>query len=357
MTSTKPNQLAYAKNGKHHAFACIAVLLSTLGCFLAPPASAFESYVIAEHSSQALGTRLIEGGGRQATSLEWLLHSLVSGYAQNGVDGVVGGISAQLDASAQGAVGDIVDQTEGTSEISIHDVLGENPSGSILLLKPIAESEDLSQTLFMQTSAAYDDSRTTVNAGLGIRQLISDKKILLGLTAFYDHEFPYDHQRMSSGGEIRTTVGEVNANYYKELSGWKGPDNSEKAAGGYDIELGIALPYMPSAMLRAKTFAWNGEDGADDLKGNTFSLTGSIVPNLTFELGHTDFNSVEDEQFVKLSYALPFGGKGTTSDDGIVISSKAYELTSMVDKRLEKVRRENKIVKQKLNIGVTFTGY
>lgn len=356
MTDGKLYRGAPAKQNQLHVFTRAVVLSSIIGCLFAPAAGAFESSVIADEFPQSTDARLTEEGRRQSTSLEWLIHSLVSGYAQNGTDGVVDGIGVRLDSGAEGVLGNVVGQ-EGTTEITIHDVLGENPDGSILLLRPITESEDLSQTLFLQTSAAYDDSRTTVNVGLGIRQLISDNKILLGLNAFYDHEFPYDHQRMSIGGEIRTTVGEVNANYYKDLSGWKGPDDSEKALGGYDVEIGLALPYMPSTMLRAKTFVWNGEDGADDLKGNTFSLTGSLFPNVTFELGHTDYNSVEDEDFIKLSYSLPIGGKGTTSDDGIVFSSNAYEFSSMVDRRLEKVRRENKIVKQTLNLGVTFTGY
>lgn len=357
MMDDKPYRSTGVKIGKPNALARAVALSSIMACIWMPAASAFESFEISPESPQSIGARLTQEGGRQSTSMERLIHSLVSGYAQNGTGGVVDGIGVKLDAAAEGALGNVVGESEGTTEITVHDVLGENPDGSILLLRPIAESEDLSQTLFLQTSAAYDDSRTTVNAGLGIRQLINDNKILLGLNAFYDHEFPYDHQRMSVGGEIRTTVGELNANYYKELSGWKGPDDGEKAMGGYDVEIGLALPYMPSTMLRAKTFVWQGEDGADDLKGNTFSLTGSLLPNVTFELGHTDYNSVEDEDFIKLSYSLPFGGKGTTSDDGMVFSTNAYEFTSMVDRRLEKVRRENKIVKQTLSLGVTFTGY
>jgi adhesin/invasin len=38
---------------------------------------------------------------------------------------------------------------------------------------------------------------------------------MLGVNAFYDHEFPYDHGRYSIGLEARSTVGEVNANMYQ----------------------------------------------------------------------------------------------------------------------------------------------
>ena len=38
---------------------------------------------------------------------------------------------------------------------------------------------------------------------------------MLGVNAFYDHEFPYDHGRYSIGLEARSTIGEINANMYQ----------------------------------------------------------------------------------------------------------------------------------------------
>ena len=95
-------------------------------------------------------------------------------------------------------------------------------------------------------SAFYQDNRTTLNAGLGYRRLAFDNTLMLGVNAFYDHEFPYDHGRTSLGFEARTTMGEINANKYwattKDKVGKQG--FTERALDGYDIEGGIALPYM-----------------------------------------------------------------------------------------------------------------
>ena len=82
-------------------------------------------------------------------------------------------------------------------------------------MAPLSDESDIENTLFTQVSAFYTDNRTTLNAGLGYRRLVSDNTLMLGVNAFYDHEFPYDHGRYSMGLEARSTVGEINANMYQ----------------------------------------------------------------------------------------------------------------------------------------------
>jgi len=153
------------------------------------------------------------------------------------------------------------------------------------------------------------------------------------------------------GLEARSSVIELNANKYYGISGWKTGEDSfdEKALDGHDIELSLALPYMPSSKLHHKQFTWNGENGAADLKGKTTSLAinGDVfVPGLGVEIGATDYDNRADVDFAKLTFKYPPPTKTNK-----LFSDQAYAFTSMKDKRLEKVRRENKIVKQKSKQG------
>ena len=156
------------------------------------------------------------------------------------------------------------------------------------------------------------------------------------------------HSVFSSVGiELRSSVIEINSNRYFGISKWKLGQGGleERALGGSDVEVGLSIPYMPGSKLYHKSFRWDGEEGSDHLKGTSTSLaiSGSlIVPGLTLEVGSKYFDNRDRRSFVSLTYAYPSRGVRETP----LFSSEMYKLTSMVDRRLEKVRRENLIVKQ-----------
>lgn len=272
------------------------------------------------------------------------------------------------DKTASGWLTNILSTRQGVTEISFTGITSSEPVWSFLFLRPVTESRDLRDNTFVQSSLFREDGRTTLNFGYGYRRLVFEDKVLLGANMFYDHEFPKDHQRMSLGGEIRTSVGEVNANIYHPLSGWKdeGDDFEEKALGGYDTELALALPYIPSAHFRYKHFCWNGIDEIADLKGNTYSISGSLYDGLTVEAGYTDYSSGygdygkdTSERFVTLTYNIGIGANPVKQATKPRTLSTPYTFESMVDRRFEKVRRENRIIKARRNatFNVTVTGF
>lgn len=273
---------------------------------------------------------------------------------------------ALADQTAQGWLTNILSTSKGVTEISITGITSSEPVWSFMFLRPVSESRDLHDNTFVQSSVFREGGRTTLNLGYGYRKLAFDEKVLLGTNIFYDYEFPYDHQRMSVGGEVRTTVGEVNTNLYRALTKWKdvGGNMEERALGGYDVEVGLAVPYIPSAHMRFKHFCWNGEGNIEDLKGNTFSLTGSLYEGLSLEAGYTDYNSGTNEgrsfeRFLKLGYNVSFGGNDVNRATKPHTIATPYTFESMVDRRFEKVRRENRIMKARRNasFNVTVTGF
>ena len=109
------------------------------------------------------------------------------------------------------------------TEVSITAQQFNKPLFGILTTQPFIQSGNT--TWFYQGSIFRTEEegtmRNTVNLGTGVRELVYDKKVMLGANVFYDHEFPYDHQRVGFGLETRTSVGEINANQYLKSSGIK----------------------------------------------------------------------------------------------------------------------------------------
>jgi adhesin/invasin len=245
-----------------------------------------------------------------------------------------------------------------TVEVSLG--LGDpaKPTGGVLVVSPLSNPKDIYNTTFAQGSVFLNDNRQTVNIGLGHRILELDKKLILGINAFYDHEFPYDHQRTSVGFEARSSIGEINANKYWALTEWKkGRNNAdERALSGQDIEGAIPLPYINWAKASVRHFRWDAYDNLPDLKGNDYSLRAEIpiLPGFSIEAGRRDYKNKSDENFVRLTWS-PKAPADTLKTPQLV-SNEAYTLTSMEDRRYEKVRRENLIVKQKRG-GVRVVGY
>jgi len=219
----------------------------------------------------------------------------------------------------------------------------------ILGVVPLFESKDLSNTVFGQFSSYLTDGRTTVNLGLGDRYLLADERLLLGVNFFYDYEFPYSHARTSIGTEIRTSMAELNANFYQAQSGWRTGKNglAEKAMGGMDVEIGFALPYLPQFKAFGRHFQWNATDGAANLNGNEFSLRASLMQGVSVEAARTYYagNTQPNANVISLQLDI-IRLLNRTTESKPFFANQAYTLESMREHRFDKVRRENIIQKQ-----------
>ncbi len=264
-------------------------------------------------------------------------------------ESIVNAASQSLDTLLE----DGVNKLFPNAEVTVSDAASDDPIVSILTVVPLQESKDLKETTFFQWSVYHQDSRQTLNLGLGHRQLSSDEKWLYGINSFFDQEFPYNHQRASLGFEVRSSAVELNANKYWAISNWESGKDSlqEHALGGHDIEFGAAIPYVPSSKIYHKEFKWNALDGLSNLKGATTSLNLSgdiLVPGLRLEVGRTNYNGTKsDKDFVSLTYQVNVGKESYKP----LISNKAFVFNSMKEYRLDKVRRENRIIKQNRSRG------
>jgi len=231
------------------------------------------------------------------------------------------------------------------TDFSIKSKEGNKPEVGILTFKPLNDTDD-GLTFFQGSLFTHDGDRETLNLGFGKRILSDDESFLFGLNAFYDHELDYDHQRGSIGAEIKSSILEFNTNHYFAISNEVTGKNNikETVADGYDLEIGAHVPYMPTTKIYTKLFEYE-IPGGSDFEGIEYSSRIGI-PNsgMNFEIGFKDYgnNSYKDQWFLNLTFNL-----SKINPDKDLVSNEAFERISMKDKKYEKVRRENSIVKSK----------
>ena len=210
----------------------------------------------------------------------------------------------------------------------------------------LSEDDEMKTHWLNQTNISkQDDDRQTFNTGFIFRNLSLDNKWIRGVNIFYDHEFPYNHQRASVGLEIKSSAIEFNSNYYQELSGNKTvASNTERAMDGVDAEFGIQVPYMPSSKLFFQGYEWDGVD-YDVKKGNKISLRVRPSSALEIEIGAEDNDRLSDYKgTAKITFTKTIGDT-PKRNSGLYISDTAFEFQDMSGEVYEKVRRQNRVVK------------
>jgi adhesin/invasin len=251
------------------------------------------------------------------------------------------------------SLGNLFDGKFENTDISIKSTEETKPEFSIETFKPLSEDEN-GLSFFQGSFFAHDGTRETINLGFGKRIFSNDKNMMYGLNAFYDHELDYDHSRASLGGEIKSSFLELNHNQYFSNSDSRTGKNeiAEEVLDGYDLELGLQVPYIPSATIYTKTFEFDA-NGGNDFEGMEYS-TKLEVPNsgLTVEAGHTDYDNHNDEWFFKLNFSI-----SKVNKDRSFISNEMFEKVDITDQKYEKVRRDNIMVKGGADFTVKAGGF
>ena len=122
-------------------------------------------------------------------------------------------------------------------EIDIADLDGEDTKFSIFTVQPLYDNQAAGRATFFQGGIIATDNDDTLNLGLGQRWILNQGKVIAGLNLFYDNEWDADHERMSVGGEVLTSVGDIRVNSYTALSDSEIVNGVEETAlDGMDME-------------------------------------------------------------------------------------------------------------------------
>lgn len=226
-----------------------------------------------------------------------------------------------------------------------------------LITQPVHQSKDLRHNFFAQVGGIVgeksvdikdDVSRHTVNIGAAYRHLTVDEKYLLGANVFYDHQFPYNHSRLSIGADAKSKELNFAANYYYPLSSFQnsrtdedGNEYEERALEGYDFEVGYTPPFMPALSLFGKGYQYY-RSTEEDLRGFELSAEYDIRDEFTLKGSMVEENGGRDGLEVALQYRIPLYD---TDKPNIALAElqPAAGSDSVRDRIFEKVRRENRI--------------
>ena len=239
----------------------------------------------------------------------------------------VGKVTNKLYSSVES----FLDNSFENTDFSIRKIESVKPQISVMTLKPVSGNEN--NSLFFQGSFfMHDSDRETINLGLVKRFLNDDESTLLGFNAFYDYELDYDHQRFSLGTDIKSKILDLSYNQYFSNSGSKTGKNNkqEEAVDGHDLELGAHLP-IPSMKVYAKLFDFN-VNGGNDFEGSEYSVEIKFRSGLTFEVGHTDFDSHTDQTFFLILNIVLIQNTNEK-----FITSEAFKKVSMKSRMYEKL--------------------
>ncbi|MDP2124414.1 MAG: inverse autotransporter beta domain-containing protein [Parvibaculum sp.] len=279
-----------------------------------------------------LSTAVWAGSAGEQQALDFLSRNILS-IAE---DELIGAFDGTLPRRFQSFEVEVISLDPGKPQYSVTTVMSvyDNPRDGL--------------AAFFQGRYSTQSNRDTINLGFGQRLLLRENTVIVGANAFYDYEFNAAHSRMGLGGELLTGVGDVRVNGYWALSGdrFRNDGSMETALDGYDAELAVPLPYLPTTRVHAKTFKWYGVYGHHDLKGQSYSLRSELPWGIIVEVGTTDYNSLRDQRFFSLSFNLLEFNKPGDSNRDLFVSPEMFAFRDVSDRRFEKVRRENRIIKQ-----------
>jgi hypothetical protein len=143
---------------------------------------------------------------------------------------------------------------------------------------------------------------------------------------------------------MKSSVYDVNINFYDAQTELHHVDGiPEIAAGGYDAEIGMQVPYLPWAKLYYKAYQWNNET-LNIKDGENISLYMEPTSRLAVELGMQDDDTMSSNGFIKLNYVLCCNER-KMGPSIFTVSNQAFNYGRInSDRMYEKVRRENNII-------------
>ena len=238
-------------------------------------------------------------------------------------------------------------------DFSLNVQEGFDPSIQIESVSKLIEFDD--GALFNQLNLISQDSKTTINLGVGKRKLYDSDTYMLGTNFFIDYQFDESHLRSGLGFEAISNSLDFIANYYNAISGFKTTgDGREKALDGYDLKLNYHLSNQSNTDFFVQLFEWENPSSTYEEKGEKLGITSSIG-NLALEIGYLNDNKDNDGLFGSLKVVIPLGEQREILNKDNENNNKSN--LNVRNKLYMPVQRENKIKLVKISSGVKVSGF
>lgn len=173
------------------------------------------------------------------------------------------------------------------------------------------------RVVFLEPRWQFADGTHLFNLGGGMREVVLDGQWLVGANMFYDYESNRSHYRLGWGLEALSAFAELRSNVYLGLSQKRlveedaGGNTFEKAVDGYDLEVGMPVPYY-SRLKFFGGFQWYNFEKFKNLYGWRLRTEYTPVPFIVIDgLLSNDTKSNVDWGLV-VAFRIPLGGNVKT---------------------------------------------
>ena len=282
----------------------------------------------------------------QESKVPWVLDAF-AGAAKDNADGtgtapVMPTLQSFLTSLGQRFVGPSADSPYRSQfHASLDD--RDHPWFDSRALVPVAQSDTDTMLLQGNLAHAWTGPGAEPNGGLGLgyRRLFGDSEWLAGANAFVDDGWSDNRSRGSFGGELRTAPVGVTMNYYQPYATGSAKEWQPSAASGYDYDLRLQIPYIPSAAVSVGGGAWAFEPTLGLMESKRLGMTFNPLPYLAFD-GRVDRSADASAAYsVGLRVTLPLDGKPRAASRSIV-DNRAFQSSSIADRTRDIIRRETR---------------
>ena len=233
------------------------------------------------------------------------------------------------------------------------------------LILPLIRSGTGVDALFFEPRVNHAHSETLFNTGLGYRRLIRDRSWMVGTNLFFDYDTHVSHQRVGTGLEAISSYAEIRANGYfgvslaRTIDPGAAADVIEKAVDGFDLEVGIPIPYYSRLKLFGG-YEWYDFKQFKDREGWTVRAEYRPIPSIVLDLILTDNTKRDTGWGVNVAFRLPMGGNAThewrsplkLDETAFPKSDVSHRLMSLVERHHEIVVERYSQTKGGINIEV-----
>lgn len=215
--------------------------------------------------------------------------------------------------------------------------------GVVDMMMPVAQNN--ANMAFVNLRTVLTDKDTWEgNAGMGLRHIIEGQDMIVGAYGYFDarrSEFDNTFYQITTGIEAIGNTWDARVNFYNPvgddrheaytvapnaaLSGttviFDDGRRFEAAAGGFDIEAGHALPFIPRTYGYVARYDFN-VDGGRDIEGYRTRLSSNVTDWLRLGAEYRFNDTVRDDGFavsarLRMPLSALFGGGKSSTHDGI----------------------------------------
>ncbi len=216
------------------------------------------------------------------------------------------------------------------------------------VLVPLAEKQN--SMIFTQLGIRNNDSRNTVNIGVGGRVIYNDW--MYGVNTFYDYDITGQNRRLGVGTEAWTDYLKLSANGYLGLTDWHQSRNfadyNERPANGYDVRAEAYLPAYPQLGGKLMFEQYHGDEvalfGKNNRQKDPYALTVGLsytpIPLVTLGADYRSGRSGQNDSNIGLQFNYRLGEPWQSQIDPSAVAGSR----TLAGSRYDLVERNNNIV-------------